>query len=141
MAEQRFRPLSTFSGLRNVPLVATSFNSLYPSLTVKPGGLTIVVVRTHDFAFDEIEAIEAAWRFGHMVTIGAEEGMAHLQRQLLWQTGGGESARRAARLRRAAVPAGARLAFVSAPLRPERASATTLPNRRAPCSAWKYGNS
>jgi hypothetical protein len=70
----RFRPVATFSGLRNVPLVATSFNSLYPSLTVKPGGLTIVVVRTHDFAFDEIETIEAAWRFGHMVTIVPKEG-------------------------------------------------------------------
>lgn len=66
--------MATFSGLRNVPLVAASCNSLYPSLTVRPGGLTIVVVRTHDFASGEIETIEAAWRFGHMITIVPKTG-------------------------------------------------------------------
>lgn len=74
MTERRFRPLATFSGVRNAPLLATSHNSLYPSLTVRPSGLTIVVFRTHDFAFDAIERIEARWRFGHMITIVPKAG-------------------------------------------------------------------
>jgi len=74
LKERRFRPLATFSGLRRVPLIATSNNSLYPSLTVKPTGVTIVVVRTHDFAFGEIETIEARWLFDHMITIRPRDG-------------------------------------------------------------------
>jgi hypothetical protein len=72
--ELRFRPLATFSGIRNVPFIATSHNSIYPSLTVKQGALTIVVVRTHVFAFDEIEPIDARWLFGHMITIRPRQG-------------------------------------------------------------------
>ncbi len=64
-----FRPLAAFSGLKNVPLVATSHNSLYPSLTVDAAGVTIVVVRTHRFTWEDIETIEAGWMFGHMITL------------------------------------------------------------------------
>lgn len=70
----RFRPLATFSGVRNVPLVATSHNSLYPSLTVDTSGVTIVVVRTHRFSWEEIETVEAGWMFGHMLTFVPRKG-------------------------------------------------------------------
>ncbi|MDP2358168.1 MAG: hypothetical protein Q8M31_19190 [Beijerinckiaceae bacterium] len=74
MTDQRFRPLATFSGLRQVPLIATSHNSIYPSLTVTFEGVTLVVVRAHRFAWSEIEAINARWLFGHMITIVPKGG-------------------------------------------------------------------
>jgi hypothetical protein len=52
MTEQRFRPLATFSGLRNIPLISTSHNSIYPSLTVTTENVTLVVIRSHHFAWD-----------------------------------------------------------------------------------------
>lgn len=72
--EKRFRPLAAFSGVKRVPLIALSHNSIYPSLTVDDAGVTIVVVRTHRFAWDEIERIEAGWLFGHMLTIVPKQG-------------------------------------------------------------------
>ncbi|MFN3891841.1 MAG: hypothetical protein ACK4MV_15710 [Beijerinckiaceae bacterium] len=74
MTGQRFRPLATFSGIRDVPLIATSHNSLYPSLSVTATGVSIVVVRTHVFSFDDIERIDARWLFGHMFTIVPKAG-------------------------------------------------------------------
>ena len=72
--DKRFRPLATFSGIRRVPLIAVSHNSIYPSLTVDASGVTLVVVRTHRFAWDEIEKLEARWLFGHMVTLVPKAG-------------------------------------------------------------------
>ncbi len=74
MTDQRFRPLATFSGLRKVPLIAISHNSIYPSLTVTSENVTIVVVRTHPFAWSEIETIKAGWLFGQMITIVPKGG-------------------------------------------------------------------
>lgn len=72
--DNSFRPLAAFSGVKNVPLLATSHNSIYPALTVDDSGVTIVVVRTHRFTWDEIETIEAGWMFGHMITLVPRDG-------------------------------------------------------------------
>ena len=74
MSDQRFRPMATFSGVRRIPLLALTHNSLYPSVTVQATGAAIVVVRTHVFTFDEIAAIEARWFFGHMITFMPKAG-------------------------------------------------------------------
>lgn len=74
LGDHHFRPIATFSGIRKVPFIATSYNNLYPSLRVKQTGVQIVVVRTHEFGFDEIEPIDARWLFGHMITIRPRQG-------------------------------------------------------------------
>jgi hypothetical protein len=36
--------------------------------------VTLVVIRSHHFAWDEIEPVKAGWLFGHMITIVPKEG-------------------------------------------------------------------
>lgn len=69
------RPMATFSGLRGVPLLATSHNALFPSLRILPHGISIRVIRRHDFTYDEIAAIDAAWRLGWQITFTPRSGL------------------------------------------------------------------
>jgi hypothetical protein len=41
---------------------------------VDDSSVTIVVVRTHRFTWDEIETVEAGWMFGHMITLVPRDG-------------------------------------------------------------------
>jgi hypothetical protein len=69
------RPLATFSGLRGVPILATSHNSLFPSLSIGPEGLVIRVIRWHRFAADEIEAISLRKFLGYQITFVPRTGI------------------------------------------------------------------
>jgi hypothetical protein len=70
-----FRPLATFRGLKAVPLVALSFNSLFPSLVVRPGGLTLRVIRRHDFAFADIAEIDVTRWLTYRIEIIPRHGI------------------------------------------------------------------
>lgn len=70
-----FRPLATFSGLRGVPLIALSHNSIFPSLTIRPQGVTIRVIRLHELRFDELDSVTLKWRLGHLVTFVPRSGL------------------------------------------------------------------
>lgn len=61
--------MATFRGLRHVPMVALSHNSLYPSVLIDEGGIMIRVVRRHYIAFEAIEALDYRRRLAHQVTI------------------------------------------------------------------------
>jgi hypothetical protein len=73
-ADLHFTPNATFSGLRGVPLVALSRNSLYPALTIGADGLMIRVVRRHRLAFREIREVGFSRRLAHQLTIVPERG-------------------------------------------------------------------
>lgn len=68
------RPAATFRGLRHVPLIALSHNSLYPSLDIGADGVTLRVIRRHRLRFDEIEVVDLRWRLAHQVTIIPKKG-------------------------------------------------------------------
>ncbi len=68
------RPMATFSGLRGVPLLATSHNALFPSLRILAHGVSLRVIRRHDFTYDEIAEIDAAWRLGWQITFNPRSG-------------------------------------------------------------------
>jgi hypothetical protein len=74
IADQHFTPIATFSGLRGVPLLALSRNSLYPALTVGADSLTIRVVRRHRLAFRDIRQVGISRRLAHQLTIIPERG-------------------------------------------------------------------
>ncbi len=139
MSDQRFRPMATFSGIRRIPLLALTHNSLYPSVTVQATGAAIVVVRTHVFTFDEIEAIEARWLFGHD-HIHAESGLAHVQRDFLWPARRGRCIARAQKRRRAACALRAGMARLK-PLADARRFCDEAGNWRGQCSALNFGKS
>ena len=69
------RPLATFSGLRGVPIVATSHNSLFPSLSIGPGGIVIRVIRWHRLAADDIESISLRKFLGYQITFVPRTGI------------------------------------------------------------------
>ena len=69
------RPLATFSGLRGVPLLSLSYNSLFPSLRIQKQGIAIRVIRWHDFAYADIERIEAQRRLGQLLTFVPRRGV------------------------------------------------------------------
>lgn len=68
------RPLATFCGVRHVPLLAVSRNSLFPFLVIQSNGLRIRVVSAHDLKFDEIECITLRKRLSHQLTIVPRRG-------------------------------------------------------------------
>jgi hypothetical protein len=70
-----FTPNATFSGLRGVPLIALSRNSLYPELIVGADGVTIRVIRRHRLPFHDIRRIEVRWRLAYQLTIVPERGL------------------------------------------------------------------
>lgn len=66
--------MATFSGLRGVPLLALSHNSLFPALTIGPLGIAIRVIRIHEFAYDEIETIAVKRMLGVHITFVPRTG-------------------------------------------------------------------
>jgi hypothetical protein len=74
-AELEFRPLATFRGVRGVPLVAVTHNSLYPSLRVGQSYLIIGMIRPKRLAFDTIETIQLARRLAHQITFMPRTGL------------------------------------------------------------------
>jgi hypothetical protein len=73
--ELQFRPVATFSGIRRVPFLALSRNSLFPSLVVRQDGLCIRIIRRHDFAFDDIAHIALSRPLTHQITIVPKRGL------------------------------------------------------------------
>ena len=69
-----FRPVSSFRGLRKVPLVALSFNSIFPELTLSEEGVAFRIISRHFLPFAEIDTVDTAWRFAHQVTIIPRKG-------------------------------------------------------------------
>lgn len=74
MQQQTFTPLATFSGLRGVPLLALSHNSLFPAFAVDAEGVTIRVLRSHRLRFDEIATIRLERRPGYRLTVVPKRG-------------------------------------------------------------------
>lgn len=68
-------PAATFIGLRGVPLVALSRNSLYPALVIGSESVTIRVLRRHRLAFGEIREVGVVWRLAHQLTIMPKRGL------------------------------------------------------------------
>jgi hypothetical protein len=66
--------MATFSGLRGVPLLALSHNSLFPVLTIGPLGIAIRVIRNHEFAYDGIETIAVKRMLGVHITFVPRTG-------------------------------------------------------------------
>ena len=73
--EFTIRPLATFSGLRGVPIMATSHNSLFPSLSIGADGIVIRVIRWHRFAVDEVESISMRKLLGYQLTFVPRAGI------------------------------------------------------------------
>jgi hypothetical protein len=70
-----FSPIATFSGLRGVPLVALSRNSLYPDLVVGSDSVTIRVIRRHRLLFSHIREVAVRWRLAHQLTFVPRRGL------------------------------------------------------------------
>ena len=60
-ADLAVRPVATFRGLRHVPLVALSHNSLFPSLEIWADGVALRIIRRHRLRFEDIEAVDLRW--------------------------------------------------------------------------------
>lgn len=73
-ADFTVRPLATFRGLRHVPLVALSHNSLFPSLTIEAGGVTLRIIRRNHLSFEDIEAVDLGRRLAHQITFLPRNG-------------------------------------------------------------------
>lgn len=69
------RPVATFRGLRHVPLIALSHNSLSPSLEIGADGVTLRIIRRHHLRFEDIEAIDLRWRLAHQLTFIPRKGL------------------------------------------------------------------
>jgi len=82
-------PLATFSGIRHVPLLVVTRNSLFPSLTVEPDGVRIRVIRLHDLKFDEVECITLRKRLAHQLTIIPRRGIWIYSANLLAENAAG----------------------------------------------------
>jgi hypothetical protein len=70
-----FTPAATFSGLRGVPLLALSHNSLCPSLVVGPDSVTIRVIRRHRLPFSDLREVRVRWRLAHQLTFMPKHGL------------------------------------------------------------------
>jgi hypothetical protein len=66
--------MATFRGLRGVPLIAITHNSLYPSLRVGHSYLIIRMISSKRLAFDAIETVELARRFAYQITFVPRKG-------------------------------------------------------------------
>lgn len=72
---RRFYPWATFRGLRHVPIVAISRNSLYPALEIDQTRLIITVIRRHSLVLADLEAVDVAWRLARQVTFIPRKGL------------------------------------------------------------------
>lgn len=73
-AEVSLTPLTTFSGLKRLPLVALSHNSLFPSLVIGPQAVTVRVLRQHVLAYDDLAPIRLSHRLGYRLTFAPLRG-------------------------------------------------------------------
>lgn len=71
---RQFHPVATFCGLRYVPLVALSRNSLYPALHMDASTITIRVIRRHVLAIADLAAVDVRRRLAHQVTLVPRKG-------------------------------------------------------------------
>lgn len=117
-ADLHFTPIATFSGLRGVPLIALSRNSLYPTLTIGADSLTIRVVRRHRLALRDIRKVGFGWRLAHQLTIIPERGWRSFSANFL-SARAAACALEALRLRGVALD-GAAIDFLEANLSPPR---------------------
>jgi hypothetical protein len=67
--------MATFSGVRRVPFLALSRNSLFPSLVVRQDSLCIRIIRRHDIAFEDIAKIALSRPLAHQITIVPKRGL------------------------------------------------------------------
>jgi hypothetical protein len=74
MEALQFTPLASFSGLRGVPLLALSHNSLFPALTLDAEGVTVKVLRSHRLRYDALASIELDRRLGRKLTFVPKQG-------------------------------------------------------------------
>ena len=70
-----FSPIATFSGLRGVPLVALSRNSLFPNFVIGSDSVTIRVIRRHRLPFSDIREVAVRWRLAHQLTLVPKRGL------------------------------------------------------------------
>lgn len=73
MARQ-FYPSATFRGLRHVPLIAVSRNSLCPALEMDENAIVIQLIRRHALPHSEIAMVDVRWRLAHQVTLIPRNG-------------------------------------------------------------------
>ena len=67
-------PLATFSGLRGVPLLALSRNSLYPQLVIARDAVTVRVMRRHRFTYDDLARVYAERGDERRITLAPKRG-------------------------------------------------------------------
>jgi len=72
---ERFTPLATFSGLKRVPFLAVSRNSLMASLVIGQDALAIRVIRLHVLRFEDIEAVSCGQRLGVSIQFSPKRGI------------------------------------------------------------------
>jgi hypothetical protein len=79
--KRQFYPSATFRGLRHVPFIAISRNSLYPALEMDEEAIFIGVVRRHALPLSEIAMVDAAGT-GKRLGIVGFGAAAHIITQL-----------------------------------------------------------
>lgn len=72
--KHQFYPSATFRGLRHVPFIAISRNSLYPALEMDEDTICIQVVRRHALPLSEIAKVHVGWLLGYQVTLIPRNG-------------------------------------------------------------------
>ena len=72
--KRQFHPVATFRGLRHVPIVALSRNSLCPPLGIDDTAVTIRVIRHHTLPVSGIATVDVRWRLAHQVTLVPRRG-------------------------------------------------------------------
>ena len=80
------RPAATFRGLRHVPLLAVSYNSLYPSLEIGADGVRVRIIRRHRLPFEEVEAVDLRWRLAHQIILIPRKGPWTFSANLMGRT-------------------------------------------------------
>lgn len=66
--------MATFRGLRGVPIVALTRNSLYPSVSIGDDHLVIRVIGARRLSLDAIESVGVAQRLAYQVTLQPRKG-------------------------------------------------------------------
>ena len=69
------QPLATFRGIRHVPLLAASRNSLFPSLEIGADAVRIRVVGSQLLRYAELEAVQLRRGLGHRLLFVPKTGI------------------------------------------------------------------
>lgn len=72
--ELNLRPFASFRGLRNVPMVALSHNSIRPHLSLTSEGIDFRVIRKHFLTYRDLEAVTYGWALSHQITLIPKHG-------------------------------------------------------------------